>query len=94
MYAVVLLLMTVYVGGSVLQIQRHTVSMGGLLPDRVASWLYKAKGFELGTFIVFSTVFAVSPEDHKTLVIHTAPWMLLQIGLVSLAFSNMAFGRM
>jgi hypothetical protein len=94
MYAVVLLLMTVYVGGSVLQIQRHTVSMGGLLPDRVASWLYKAKGFELGTFIVFSTVFAVSPEDHTTLVIHTAPWMLLQIGLVSLAFSNMAFGRM
>lgn len=68
--------------------------MGGRLPDAVCRRLHKAKVFEMFTFVVFTTCFAVNPDDRTTLIIHTSPWLLLQLGLVSLAVTNVTFARM
>ena len=71
---------------------RAQVEEGTLTPG-LYSLLTKLKLFEAFTMVSFSTVFAVQPTawDH-TLYIHTVPFFLLQIGLVSLAFSNTLHG--
>ena len=44
-------------------------------------------------FIFFSTIFAVSPEEHNhTLYIHTAPFFGLQLGVVVLAYADYYHG--
>jgi hypothetical protein len=55
--------------------------------------LSRLKVFEAFSLVAFSTVFAVTPEgwDH-TMMIHTVPFFLLQIALVSLAVSNTVHG--
>jgi hypothetical protein len=51
------------------------------------------KTFEAFALIAFSTIFAVSPDGwNSTLYIHTAPFFLLQIGLVSMGMSNTLHG--
>ena len=64
---------------------------------RLTPGLYKTlsglKAFEAIALISFSTSFAVSPEDHNhTMFVHTLPFFLLQLGLVSLAMSNTLHG--
>jgi hypothetical protein len=74
-------------------LQMRTEARNRALSRRIYRLLSGMKLFEAFTFVAFSTIFAVQPEawDH-TLYIHTAPFFLLQIGLVSLAFSNTLHG--
>lgn len=65
----------------------------GLISRRLYRFLSALKLFEGFTMVSFSTIFAVQPEAwNHTLYIHTAPFFLLQIGLVSLAMSNTIHG--
>jgi len=91
LWAVTLVMLLTYIVAQWLhmrvEVQRGTLKSG----------LYKVltslKAFEAFTFISFSTIFAVSPEGHDhTLYIHTAPFFLLQFGMVSLAMSNTLHG--
>lgn len=65
----------------------------GLISKRVYRGITAMNVFEAFTLIAFSTIFAVSPEGwDRTLYIHTAPFFLLQFGMVSLAISNTWYG--
>lgn len=91
LWAIALVLLLMYVAGHWLhmraEVQRGTLSVA------LYRTLSTLKGFEAVTLVLFSIIFAVSPEgrDH-TLYIHTAPFFLLQLGMVSLAMSNTLHG--
>lgn len=91
LWAVALVLLLMYIGADWLhmraEVQQGTMRLG------LYRTLSSLKTFEAFTLVSFSTIFAVSPEgwDH-TLYIHTAPFFLLQIGMVSLAMSNTLHG--
>jgi hypothetical protein len=71
---------------------RVEVSQNGL-SRRTYRLLSAMKTFEAATLIAFSTIFAVSPEGwDRTLYIHTVPFFLVQLGMVSLAISNTVHG--
>ena len=90
LWAFTLVLLLVYISVHWLHM-RAEVQAGTLTPG-----LYKvlsaAKAFEAVTMISFTTIFAVNPNPDFTLAIHTAPFFLLQIGMVSLAMSNTLHG--
>jgi hypothetical protein len=74
---------------------RNEVKAGTLTP-KLYHTLTSLKIFEALTLISFTTIFAVNPgepshHDHS-LIIHTAPFFLLQLGMVSLAMSNTLHG--
>lgn len=91
MWAVTLLFLLTYIFAHWMQM-RDDVAQGELSFGMYRT-LSGLKFFEACTLIIFSTIFALAPEgpDH-TLVIHTAPFFLLQIGMVSLAMSNTLHG--
>jgi hypothetical protein len=91
LWAITLAILLCYLGAQWLQM-RAEAEQGALSPG-LFRLLTKAKVFEATMLIAFSTIFAVQPEawDH-TLFIHTVPFFLLQIGLVSLAISNTVHG--
>lgn len=91
LWAITLVLLLAYIGGHWLQMRAELQE--GRLGAGVYSVLSKLKLFEAFTLVAFSICFAVHPDawDH-TLYIHTAPFFLLQIGLVSLAMSNTLHG--
>eukprot|EP00467_Chlorarachnion_reptans_P024103 CAMPEP_0114499958 /NCGR_PEP_ID=MMETSP0109-20121206/7700_1 /TAXON_ID=29199 /ORGANISM="Chlorarachnion reptans, Strain CCCM449" /LENGTH=326 /DNA_ID=CAMNT_0001677571 /DNA_START=607 /DNA_END=1587 /DNA_ORIENTATION=- len=71
---------------------RAEVRRGKLTP-RLYRYLTLAKMFEGTTIIIFSIIFAVTPEGwDETLWIHTSPFILLQLGLVSMAVSSTVHG--
>jgi hypothetical protein len=74
-------------------LQMRAELRAGLLSPRLYRALSGMKLFESFSMVAFSMIFAVSPEgwDH-TLYIHTVPFFLLQLGLVSLAMSNTLHG--
>ena len=91
LWAVTLVMLLCYLGAQWLQM-RAEVQQGALTP-RLYSVLTKLKVFEATMLLAFSTIFAVQPEEwNHTLLIHTAPFVMLQIGLVSLAISNTVHG--
>jgi hypothetical protein len=61
----------------------------GNVDQKLYKHLCRLKLFEAFTLACFTTIFAVHPQGwDQTLYIHTAPFILVQIGLVSLAISN------
>jgi hypothetical protein len=91
LWAVTLVMLLCYLGAQWLQM-RGEVAEGALSPG-LYRLLTRLKLFEGTMFAAFSTVFAVQPEAwNHTLFIHTAPFIMLQIGLVSLALSNTVHG--
>jgi hypothetical protein len=91
LWAVTLVLLLGYLTAQWLQM-RAEVQQGSLTP-RLYAFLSRLKLFEAITLTGFSTIFAVQPEAwNHTLFIHTAPFIALQIGLVSLAMSNTLHG--
>lgn len=91
MWAATLVLLLGYIVAHWLQMRAQVQE--GTLGRGTYNLLSNLKFFEGLTLVVFSTCFAVHPEawDH-TLYIHTAPFFLLQVGLVSLAMSNTLHG--
>lgn len=79
--------MLVNAGGSILRAQSYWAK--GHIDEFWCKTLGRIKLFEISGLIAFSMVFAVSPErwDH-TLVIHTLPFLYLQLVLVSLSVST------
>lgn len=91
LWAITLVLMLGYMGAHWLQMRAEV--MEGTLSPNLYRFLSGSKLFEAFTFMAVSVIFAVSPDGwDKTLYIHTAPFFLLQIGLVSLAMSNTLHG--
>jgi hypothetical protein len=65
----------------------------GALNRKLYGILTRFKLFEAFTVVSFSTIFAVSPDGwNHTLFIHTLPFFILQVGLVSQAASNTLHG--
>ena len=91
LWAVTLVLLLLYVAAHWLQMSAQVQQ--GTLSRKLYGLLSCLKLFEAFTLVSFSTIFAVNPMgwDH-TLFIHTAPFLLLQVGLVSLAMSNTLHG--
>ena len=91
LWAVTLVALLAYIAAHWLQMRAEVQE--GMLTRTVYNVLTSLKSFEAFTLISFSTIFAVHPMgwDH-TLYIHTAPFFLLQLGLVSLAMSNTLHG--
>jgi hypothetical protein len=91
LWAITLVLLLMYIAAHWLHM-RAEVQQGTLsLP--LYRTLAGLKAFEAFTLVSFSTIFAVSPEGwDRTLYIHTAPFFLLQLGMVSLALSNTLHG--
>ncbi len=91
LWAITLTMLLCYLGAQWLQM-RAEVEEGAITP-RLYTVLTRLKLFEATMLLAFSTIFAVQPEawDH-TLIIHTLPFVMLQIGLVSLAISNTVHG--
>jgi len=87
LWAITLVLMLQYMVAHWLQMSAQVEE--GTLNRKLYGILTRLKLFEAFTVVSFSTIFAVSPEgwDH-TLFIHTVPFFLLQVGLVSQATSN------
>jgi CRP-like cAMP-binding protein len=87
LWAITLVLLMSYMGAAWL-LMRAEVLVGTLKPHlyRVLSGF---KLFEAFTLVAFSTSFAVSPDGwDETLYVHTVPFFLLQIGMVSLAMTS------
>ncbi len=91
LWAVTLVLLLLYIAAHWLQMRAEVRQ--GTLDRKLYAHLSRLKFFEAFTLVSFSTIFAVNPEgwDH-TLFIHTAPFFLLQVGMVSLAMSNTLHG--
>ena len=91
LWAVTLVLLLSYITAHWLQMRAEVQE--SVLDIKTYRLLSGLKLFEAFTMIAFSTSFAVHPDawDH-TLYIHTVPFFLLQIGLVSLAMSNTLHG--
>lgn len=91
LWAITLVLLLTYIAAHWLRMRAEVQQ--GTLSQSLYRTLAGLKGFEAFTLVSFSTIFAVSPEGHDhTLFIHTAPFFLLQIGMVSLAMSNTLHG--
>ena len=91
LWAITLVLLMGYMLGHWLQM-RAAVEQGHL-SRKAFKALSAASVFEAFTMIAFSTIFAVSPTGwNETLYIHTVPFFLLQIGLLSLAISKTVYG--
>lgn len=91
LWAITLAMLLCYLAAQWLQM-RAEVEQGALSP-RLYRLLTRLKLFEATMLAAFSTIFAVQPDDwDHTLFIHTAPFFMLQIGLVSLAASNTVHG--
>ncbi|WP_057830744.1 hypothetical protein [Colwellia sp. TT2012] len=93
-WAVTLVLLLLYIVVHWMRM-REEMQEGTLTPALYKT-LTSLKVFEALTFISFTTIFAVNPGDPNdgtyTLVIHTMPFFLLQLGMVSLAMSNTLHG--
>jgi len=91
LWAVTLVFLLSYLAAHWLQLKSE-VQQGTLSPA-LYRVLTRLKLFEAFSMVIFSTIFAVPPEgwDH-TLYIHTAPFFVLQLGMVSLALSNTLHG--
>jgi hypothetical protein len=91
LWAITLVFLLAYLAAHWLQMKAE-VQEGNMDPQ-LYRILTRMKVFEAFTMVGFSTIFAVKPEgwDH-TLVIHTTPFFLLQIGMISLALSNTLHG--
>lgn len=91
LWSVTLVFLLLYLVTNWLQMKKQ-VKVGNL-DQKLYKRLTKLKIFEAFTLVSFSTIFAVSPEGwNHTLIIHTAPFLLLQVGVVSIAISNTLFG--
>jgi hypothetical protein len=91
LWAITLVLMLQYMVAHWLQMSAQVEQ--GTLNRKLYRILTRMKLFEAFTVVSFSTIFAVSPEGwNHTLFIHTVPFFLLQIGLVSQAISNTLHG--
>jgi hypothetical protein len=91
LWAITLVLLLMYVTAHWLHMRAEVQQ--GTLSVALYRTLSGLKVFEAFTLIAFSTIFAVSPEGwNRTLYIHTAPFFLLQLGMVSLAMSNTLHG--
>jgi len=91
LWAVTLVLLLCYMTAHWLQMRAEVQQ--GVLAANIYRLLSGLKLFEAFTMVAFSTSFAVHPEGRdRTLYIHTVPFFLLQIGLVSLAMSNTLHG--
>jgi hypothetical protein len=91
LWAVTLVFLLGYLAAHWLQMRAEV--QDGRLSRPLYRWLSRLTLFEAFTLVAFSTIFAVHPEGRdRTLYIHTAPFFLLQIGLVSLAMSNTVHG--
>lgn len=91
LWAITLVLLLAYMAAHWLRMRAEVEQ--GTLDRKLYGHLSRMKLFEAFSMISFSTIFAVSPEgwDH-TLYIHTVPFFLLQLGMVSLAMSNTLHG--
>jgi hypothetical protein len=91
LWAGTLVVLLAYLGAHWLHMRSELVQ--GTLSLGLYRTLTALKVAEALALVAFSTIFAVAPEgrDH-TLMIHTVPFFLLQIGLVSLALSNTVHG--
>lgn len=90
-WAITLVFLLCYVAAHWLQMRAEV--QDGRLDRSLYRLLSGLKLFEAFTMVAFSTIFAVQPEAwNHTLYIHTVPFFLLQIGLVSLAGSNTLHG--
>jgi hypothetical protein len=94
LWAVTLVMLLLYI--VVHWIHMRDEVQAGTLSPALYNTLTSLKGFEALTLISFTTIFAVNPSapshDNYTLAIHTAPFFLLQLGMVSLAMSNTLHG--
>ena len=91
LWAITMVMLLMYIGADWLHM-RSEVQQGGLSRSLYRT-LSSMQAFEATTLMLFSLIFAVSPEGHDhTLYIHTAPFFLLQLGMVSLAMSNTLYG--
>ncbi len=91
LWAVTLALLLTYIAGHWLQMRAEV--RAGTLGLGLYRTLAGFKIFEAITLTLFSTIFAVNPTGwNHTLYIHTAPFFLLQLGMVSLAMSNTVHG--
>lgn len=91
LWAITLVLLLAYLTAHWLQMKGEYQQ--GTLSPGLYRLLSRLKIFEAISMIGFSTIFAVTPEGwDKTLFIHTAPFFLLQIGMISLALSNTIHG--
>jgi hypothetical protein len=91
LWAVTLVLLLGYIATHWLQMRAEVQE--GTLDRPLYRLLSGLKLLEAFTLVAFSTIFAVQPEGwNHTLYIHTVPFFLLQIGLVSLAMSNTLHG--
>ncbi|WP_299490664.1 hypothetical protein [Acaryochloris sp. IP29b_bin.137] len=90
-WAITLVIFLIYLVANWLQMIRQLKA--GHLDQNLYQLLSRLKLFEAFTLVFFSTVFAVSPEgwDH-TLFIHTIPFLMVQIGVTSMAISGTLFG--
>jgi len=91
LWAVTLVLLLCYMAAHWLQMRAEVQE--GMLDRSAYRILSNLKLFEAFTLTAFSTSFAVSPDAwDQTLYVHAAPFILLQIGLASLAMSNTYHG--
>ncbi len=91
LWAVTLALLLLYIATHWLQMRAEM--RAGSLSVGLYRTLSGFKLFEAIVLALFSTIFAVTPTGwNHTLYIHTAPFFLLQIGMVSLAMSNTLHG--
>lgn len=87
LWAITLVLLLTYIVAQWLQVRAQ---VGDTVSIRLYRLLSAFTLFEALTLISFSTIFAVSPLE--SLWVHTVPFFLLQIGMVSLAVSNTVYG--
>jgi len=91
LWAITFVLLLSYMTAHWLQMRAEV--RAGMLSRRLYLILSNLKLFEAFTMAAFSTSFAVQPDAwDRSLYIHTVPFFLLQIGLVSLAMSNTLHG--
>ena len=91
LWAIALVLLLMYVTAHWLHMRAEVRQ--GMLSLGLYRTLSGFKLFEAISLMLFSIIFAVNPQgrDH-TLYIHTAPFFLLQLAMVSLAMSNTLHG--
>jgi len=96
LYALTLLIWLPYF--AVLHMRVNAEHQAGLLDDRLKGFLMWSYKFELFTVVCFSMIWAVSPETDlessyfkASLILHTVPYLFLQIGLAMLAISHSVY---
>jgi len=96
MYALTLCIWLAYF--AVLHMLVQAEHQAGIIDDRLKSFLMWSYKFEMLTIVCFSLIWAVSPEKDlnspffkASLILHTVPYLFLQIGLAMLAISHSVY---